>query len=191
MAKIAIEDHLEFSNAATPINVRSSRKTVRTPNWMQGFSQNMSDLECDISQMPKTTEAVDAYNNAMDEVSRHVPKHQFTPLTYQLNKPWENTPEHQRSECIERAEEGLKLICGIIAPDDDEALLQSVCKLSSDKNTPEPVSDDLIALMTTFRHTPTRNLKTQILSIYAYEYSAPKLQKLHESYCKVTMWQIK
>jgi hypothetical protein len=30
LAKIAIEDHLEFSNAATPINVRSSRKTVRT-----------------------------------------------------------------------------------------------------------------------------------------------------------------
>ena len=63
---------------------------------MQSFSQNMSDLECDISQMRKTTEGVDAYNNAMDEVSRHVPKHQFTPLTYQLNKPWENTHEHQR-----------------------------------------------------------------------------------------------
>ena len=76
---------------------------------MQSFSQNMSDLECDISQMPETTEAVDAYNNAMDEVSRHVPKHQFTPLTYQLNKSWENTPEHERSECVERAEEGLKL----------------------------------------------------------------------------------
>ncbi len=191
MAKIAIKDHLEFSNTATPLNIRSSGKTVGTPDWMQSFSQNMSDLECDISQMPENTEAVDAYNNAMDEISRHVPKHQFTPLTHQLNKSWENAPEHECRECTKRAGEGIKLICGIIAPDDDEALFQSVCNLSLDKSTPESVSDDLIALMTAFRDAPTRNLKTQILSIYAYEYSAPELQRLHEPYCKVTMWQIK
>jgi hypothetical protein len=51
--------------------------------------------------MPENTEAVDAYNNAMDEISRHVPKHQFTPLTHQLNKSWENAPEHERCECTQ------------------------------------------------------------------------------------------
>ena len=37
---------------------------------------------------------------------------------------------------------------------------------------------------------PSRNLKTQILSIYAYELSKRELQTLHEPYGKLSRWQI-
>jgi hypothetical protein len=40
----------------------------------------------------------------------------------------------------------------------------------------ETVSDELITLMQAHKNAPTRNLKTQILSLYAYQYSAKKLK---------------
>ena len=37
----------------------------------------------------------------------------------------------------------------------------------------------------------TRNVKTQILSLYAYRYPARTLQSIHEHFAKLTLWQIK
>ena len=37
----------------------------------------------------------------------------------------------------------------------------------------------------------TRNVKTQILSLYAYRYPARTLQRIHETFAKLTPWQIK
>ena len=45
--------------------------------------------------------------------------------------------------------------------------------------------------MQAYKNAPTRNLKTQILSLYAYRYPMKKLQKLHEPYESITTWQIK
>ncbi|KAK3737882.1 hypothetical protein QZH41_003161 [Actinostola sp. cb2023] len=53
------------------------------------------------------------------------------------------------------------------------------------------VSGELAALMTAYRDAPSRNVKIQILSLYAYRYPAEKLIKLHEPYETLTHWQIK
>ena len=45
--------------------------------------------------------------------------------------------------------------------------------------------------MTAYAQAPTKNLKTQILSIYAYEQTIAVLQKIHEPYAKVSQRQIK
>lgn len=48
------------------------------------------------------------------------------------------------------------------------------------------VSNDLTALMSAYQYATTRNLKPQILSIYAYRYSAETLIKMHEACGKLT-----
>ena len=45
--------------------------------------------------------------------------------------------------------------------------------------------------MIAHRDAPTRNLKTQILSIYTYCFTAKKLITIHHLYGNVTNWQIK
>ena len=65
---------------------------------------------------------------------------------------------------------GLKFcaVCNVIAPRGSEELLQAF-------KTPavnEVCSDDLTTLITAYKQAPSKNLKTQILSIYAPRYSA-------------------
>ncbi|KAK2557586.1 hypothetical protein P5673_020349, partial [Acropora cervicornis] len=50
----------------------------------------------------------------------------------------------------------------------------------------ECASGDLVALMLAYKNAPTRNLKTQTLSLYAYRCQMKKLQKLHEPYESIT-----
>ena len=52
-------------------------------------------------------------------------------------------------------------------------------------------TDDLIALMSAYRDASTKNLTTQILSIYAYLYTMKMLQSFHEPYEKISLRQIK
>ena len=72
--------------------------------------------------------------------------------------------------------EGCRIICKVIAPRGSEELFQAVKQPTEDAATPE-----LLSLKTAFKNAPTKRLKTQILSLYAYRYSASHLMKLHES----------
>ena len=54
-----------------------------------------------------------------------------------------------------------------------------------------PASDDLVVLMTAHKNAKTRNLKKQILSLYAYRYSLSTLKNIHEPYGKLSSWEIK
>ena len=52
-------------------------------------------------------------------------------------------------------------------------------------------SDDLVVLMTAYKNAKTRNLKKQILSLYAYRYPLSTLKNIHEPYGKLSSWEIK
>ena len=54
-----------------------------------------------------------------------------------------------------------------------------------------PVPDELAVLMTAYKNAKTRNMKRQILSLYAYRYPMNMLKKIHESYGKLSTWEIK
>ena len=54
-----------------------------------------------------------------------------------------------------------------------------------------PASDDLVVLMTAYKNAKTRNLKKQILSLYAYRYPLSTLKNIHEPYGKLSSWEIK
>ena len=129
------------------------------------------------------------YNEALSNLSEKSEVGKFTPLSFQLKTKWQEATEEEKEICIDKAIEGCQIVCKVIAPQAGDELLQSC--VQSPKQDSEAISGELIALMQAHKNAPTRNLKTQILSLYAYRYSAKKLQKLHEPYERITDWQIK
>ena len=125
----------------------------------------------------------------MDNLSVQTKIGNVSPLTFQLKSTWDETTEDEKEVCTEKAMEGCSIVCGIIAPNAGDELLQSCVQLSDLES--ECTSGNLVALMQAYKNVPTRNLKTQILSLYAYRYPMKKLQKLHEPYESITTWQIK
>lgn len=111
---------------------------------------------------------------------------QVGPLTFQLKTTWDEATEYEKEICIDKATEACSLVCDIIAPKAGQELFQSCVTPNKETN-----HTDLIPLMQAFSNATTRNLKTQILSLYAYRYPVKTLQKIHEPYTKLTEWQIK
>ena len=72
----------------------------------------------------------------------------------------------EKEVCIEKAMEGCTIVCQIIAPNARDELLQSCVQLSYLETG--CASGDLVVLMQAYKNAPTRNLKAQILSLYAY-----------------------
>lgn len=112
-----------------------------------------------------------------------------TPLTFQLNVPWENASTEAKSQCVEKAREDCHLVCNMIAPESGAELYNALTSQYGSNGT-EP-SPELEALMTAYRDAKTSSLRTQILSLYAFRYPISLLMKLHEPYEKLTRYQVK
>ena len=121
----------------------------------------------------------------MATLSQQTNNGRISPLTFQLKTSWSDSTKEDKCICIDKAIEACSVICSIIAQIAGDELLQSVAQL------PESVSNELVVLMQAYKNAHTKNLKTQILSLYAYRYPMKKLQKLHEPYERLTTWQIK
>ena len=140
---------------------------------------------CDSSSDSESEDSgIQALNKAIKELSDLTSMDTPEPVTFQLEKDWESATRTEKSECISKATHACKVICNVIAPNAADELFRSL--LSG-----EQVSQELITLMKAYASAPTRNLRTQILSIYAFEYPVKKLQELHEPFIKVSKWQIK
>jgi hypothetical protein len=100
-------------------------------------------------------------------------------------KKWEKASKKDQKTCIDRATEACQVLCEVIAPEDGEKLFETV------RSPSEDISEELHLLMIAHRDAPTRNLKTQILSIYAYRFPTKKLIELHKPYGNVTNCHIK
>ena len=128
----------------------------------------------------------DVYNAAMSDLAKLTSFRNVEPLTFQLTSGWEDTTRSEKEACIEKATEACQVICEIIAPQARDELFQAM-------NTPPEiqVSPELEALMTAYKNASSRNMKLQILSIYAHNYPVKVLMELHEPYAKISKWQIK
>ena len=164
----------------------SEKSDTPQKHWTPSAWTDINDSaeEGDVESDPRSPAALTALNEAMQNLSQVASVDSPDPVAFQLNKSWEEATEGEKEECISKAAQASRLICNIIAPQSGEILYQS---LPHDK----PVSQDLETLMKAYASAPTRNLRTQILSIYAYDYPIKKLQSLHEPYIKLTEWQIK
>ena len=160
---------------------------ARPQTWTPScWSRNGSDTSSANETPDECDQAIlEVYNESLKCVANSANLEQPQPLQYRLSGDWETATKKEKQECKERATEACKLICNVIAPSDGQKLFQAINIAKS-----EP-SKETIALITAFNNAPTRNLKTQILSIYAYEHSIKSLQELHEPFGKLTKWQIK
>ena len=91
--------------------------------------------------------------------------------------------------CIEKATKACEVICSVIAPKDGSKLFQEIHQPTA--NVLVESTDDLIALMSAYRDDMTKNVKIEILNIYAYRYTMNLLQKFNEPYEKKSLRQIK
>ena len=130
--------------------------------------------------------AISEFNAAMGKLNEVSTTRQVSPLTFQLKTTWDEAKEHEKEVCIDKATEACSLVCEIIAPKAAQELLQSCC-------IPDTKADneDFVPLMQAYHAAKTRNVKTQILSLYAYRYPARTLHRIHEPFAKLTSWQIK
>ena len=132
------------------------------------------------------------YNTAMSKlaIESSSSEYNFSPLASRLKTSWENTTELDRKKCQEKALQGCLLVCEVIAPNAKDDLFQALSKQSSSESE-DDLSKELSVLMTAYRDAPTKSVKLQILSLYAYRFSTEKLMRYHEPYEPMTRWQIK
>ena len=179
--------------AATP-------KTLTTcpqdPAWtlsaLSARDSGSSDEEEPFAITPQDAEMLHVYNAAMSKlaIKSSSSADNFSPLTSRLKTSWENTTELDRQKCQEKALQGCLLVCEVIAPNAKDDLFQALSKQSS-RESKDDLSKELSVLMTAYRDAPTKSVKLQILSLYAYRFSTEKLMRYHEPYEPVTRWQIK
>lgn len=109
-----------------------------------------------------------------------------SPLMSQLKTSWDEASEEEKEVFIEKATESRNLVCDIIAPKAGPELFRSCVTPEKDANF-----SDLVPLMEAYSNASTKNVKTQILSLYAYRYPVKTLQRIHEPYAKLSEWQIR
>jgi hypothetical protein len=157
--------------------------SATTPDWTPGSG-------CGTPYEKK--EIVEAYNSAMDELTGLVsPFATREPLSSQLTSSLKQVSKEEQSRIVEKATEDCLLVCKVIAPNNSEELFECITRSTAETVGDHPVSDELVGLMTAYKNASTRNLKRQILSLYAYRYPVHTLKKIHEPFGNLSTWQIK
>ena len=159
---------------------------------MSARDSGSSDEEEPFAVTPQDAEMLHVYSTAMSKlaIKSSSSADNFSPLASRLKTSWENTTELDRQKCQEKALQGCLLVCEVIAPNAKDDLFQALSKQSS-RESEDDLSKELSVLMTAYRDAPTKSVKLQILSLYAYRFSIEKLMRYHEPYEPLTRWQIK
>ena len=168
--------------ATTPFQEPETHKasSATTPDWTTGSSWGTPYEEKNI---------VGVYNSAMDEIADFVsPSTSREPLCSQLKSSLKQVCKQERSHIVEKATEDCLLVCKVIAPNNGEELFECITTSTASDHL---VSDELIGLMIAYKNACTRNLKRQILSLYAYRYPMHTLKKIYEPFGNLSTWQIK
>ncbi len=149
---------LESSSPCSPSASQYLRPTTGqewTPSqWLALGSSEEEDEKKD----RETPSLVPIYNEAMAALSKDIKTEQVTSLDFQLKTTWCEATESEKKVCIDKAVEGCKVVCSVIAPNAEEELLQA-CSHSINDDNP---SSELQALMQAYKNAPTKTLKTQI-----------------------------
>ena len=103
-----------------------------------------------------------------------------------METKWERADEEEKTQFVRKATEACKMACSAIAPEAGEKLFQAVCK----KEHPD-IENELKPLLQSYENAPTKDSKTQILSIYANNYPAKKLIEMHKLYEPLTEWDLR
>lgn len=124
------------------------------------------------------------YNDAISQIASLTDTKTVEQLSFRLVSDWESTTANEKALCEEKVDEACQAVCKFIAPYASEELL-NVYKHSSTLDKGEN------ALTAAYRQAPTKNLKTQILSMYALQFSSSELKKMHSHFENLSDRQIK
>ncbi|KAL9983008.1 hypothetical protein ACROYT_G005129 [Oculina patagonica] len=180
-AKEAAVETIAHLVISTPFREPSAPQNIpETPCWTPGS-------EITSPATPLVTDIVDAYSSAMDTIANLTAQEvKREPLSSKLKTSLNNLSKAQQLNVLRQASEDCLLVCSVIAPGSGEELFESMTSAQREK-CEGPIPDDLVVLM----NAKTRNLRKQILSLYAYRYPMSKLQEIHQPYGKLTKWEIK
>ncbi|KAL9960337.1 hypothetical protein ACROYT_G033784 [Oculina patagonica] len=151
------------------------------PPWTPG---QWREEESDGSADESTPDPLKVYNDAMSQIASLTDMKTVEQLTFRLASDWESASANEKALCEEKVDEACQAVCKVIAPNASDELLNAY-KNSSTLDKGEN------ALIAAYRHAPTKNLKTQILSIYALQYSFSELKKMHGHFENLSDRQIK
>ena len=129
---------------------------------------------------------LELFNSTMACLSEGMKGINIEPLEHQLPSTLEEISLKERAVYQEKAKAACRVVCTTIAPNDGENLFKLVQQPQEEK-----VSEELLSLLMAYKNAPTKNIKTQILSLYAYNYSFERLKELHEPFEKLSSRQIK
>ena len=169
----------------TPLTERTQQKfeTDWTP-CASGHHSSQEDVSF-LTPIP-TDQALVRINESLDFLETCSGEGRSSPLTCQLQTKWERVSEEEQTFFIRKATEACKIVCSAIAPEDGETLFKAV------RQTDAPdVENELRPLLEAYRDAPSKDTKTQILSIYANRYPAKKLMEVHKLYEPVTEWELR
>ena len=141
---------------------------------------------------PLVTNTVREYNLAMDTIANLTAQEaKREPLIPQLKKPLNNLSKEEQFHVVQKASEDCLLVCSAIAPGSGEELFKSMAQSAREETFEGSPPGDLVVLMTAYKNAKTKNLKKQILSLYAYRYPMSVLQNIHQPYGKLSTWEIR
>ena len=156
-----------------------------TPCWTPGTDATSLST-------PLVTNTVREFNSAMDTIANLTAQEtKREPVISQLKKPLNNLSKEEQFNVVQKASEDCLLVCSAIAPGSGEELFKSMAQSAQGERFEGSPPGDLVVLMTAYKHAKTKNLKKQILSLYAYRYPISMLQKIHQPYGKLSTWEIK
>lgn len=164
---------------ATPQNIPA------TPCWTPGTDATSPST-------PLVTNTVREFNSAMDTIANLTAQEtKREPVISQLKKPLNNLSKEEHFNIVQKASEDCLLVCSTIAPGSGEELFKSMAQSAQGETFEGSPPGDLVVLMTAYKQAKTKNLKKQILSLYAYRYPISMLQKIHQPHGKLSTWEIK
>ena len=156
-----------------------------TPCWTPG-------TDAASPPTPLVADTVSMYNSAMDTIADlTAQKIKCEPLISQMKTPLSNLSKAEQLNVVQKASEDCLLVCSAIAPGSGEELFKSVAQSTQRETFDGSPPGDLVVLMTAYKNAKTKNLKRQILILYAYRYPMSMLQKIHQPYGKLSTWEIK
>ena len=120
-------------------------------------------------------------NKSLEVLGKCSGEGRTSPVTSLMKTTFAKVSPEEQTYFVRKATEACKIICSAIAPDDGETLFKVVCNPEGPN-----FESELKPLLEAYRNEPSKETKTQILSIYANKYPARKLIELHKTYEPIT-----
>ncbi|CAB3984487.1 Transposon Tf2-6 poly [Paramuricea clavata] len=173
----------QVAQQSFPAMLGSPEVEGKDPTWTPSNLERADNRS--YNALTNEDSVLQVFNDGMESIARASNTH-FEPVIFQLQTTLSEATSYEKTECMRKAEEACAIVCKTIAPKDGENLLRVISPVRS-----ESPPNEVLALLNAYKNAPTKNIKTQILSLYCYQYTTKKLKEMHEPFEKLSDRKIK